>query len=352
MRHCATVLADSISLTGHRLTSLEVTYPRIIHAEMLRHRVHSRCVASSRAIPTARFIKQVEENPYIPIHWGQNQKGMQAEQELTMVEQNEAAYQWLKARDEAVARARELHAVGLHKQITNRLLEPWMWVTEVLSGTEWSNFFHLRVHPAAHPEIQCIASLIQGEMSRSTPKLLTPEEWHTPYIRDEESFCPEHREGLSASDMEHVNHAALKDKVSVSVGRCARVSYLTHEGKRDTSADVGLHDRLVSVGHLSPTEHVARPMTRDELNLYGRAWIHFAEPGRIALPTPHGPLEHGSTVCVDDGNMNVVSTVPGQRLLGGTVSKVTWDAFCGNYDGWVQYRKTIKNEEDFLGVGV
>ena len=290
MGHAAKILADSISPDGVRLLSFECEYPRIIHAEMMTHRVFSRNAASSRAIPIKKMIEMVMEDPYVPSIWGQNQKGMQAETEVNAVVAYDARYQWLSARDAAVRYAERLLQLGIHKQLTNRLLEPFLWYKCIISGTEWGNFFHLRNNKDAHPDIQIIARMMQELYEKREPQRLEYGQWHTPLISDEEqyTFCDSDPAALPVAD-----------KLKVSVARCARVSYLTHLGTRDLQADLDLHDRLLASGHLSPFEHVARPMTRHE-----------------TTPSEARPDE----------------------------------CFSGNFRGWVQHRKEIPSESDILGV--
>jgi thymidylate synthase ThyX len=274
----AKVLADSVSPAGHRLTTLEATFPRFVLAEFNTHRVFSRNSASSRAIPVAKQLRRVLDDPYVPIEFGSNQPGMQAGAPLTGKARDAAEAVWLRARDDAVrhvlglitspenvARFEDLHAclaaaegslkepppewLNVHKQVANRLLEPFMWHTVIVSSTTWENFWNLRCHPDAQPEIRLIATKMRETVKRSVPTRLEPDEWHLPLI--------------GQAEREEV--ASLDELAKISIGRCARVSYLTHAGTRDLSADVALYDRLLESGHMSPMEHVARPMTQDEL---------------------------------------------------------------------------------------
>lgn len=306
MAHSAKVLADSISPDGVRLTTLEVTFPRIVLAEFNTHRTFSRNSASSRAIPVEKMINMVEDNPYIPTHWGKNQKGMQAEVELSKDEQIVAALWWLGARDKAVESTKALLAVGVHKQITNRLLEPFMWHTVIVTASEFSNFFNLRCNPMAHPEIKLAAELMRDAMNASTPTALDYGQWHTPLVSDEEAaqiLEEEELRGWTTCDHNMV--------ARVSVGRCARVSYLTHDGKRDPVEDVKLADRLLEAGHMSPFEHVARPLSDEDLDDADRYWSEGW---------------------------------PRERKREQRAAK-----FSGNFRGWVSYRKQIPHEEDILG---
>jgi thymidylate synthase ThyX len=221
----------------------------------------SRNAASSRAIPVEKMIEQVEKNPVIPIHWGKAQKGMQAYDVLDERCTTSCRVAWLLARQSAVDSTKVLLGLGLHKQIANRLLEPWMWITVIATGNEgaWNNFFALRCHHEAEPHIQSIAYMARDMRNQSTPQKLSDGQWHLPLI------------GFEGDEL-----LSVEDQVKVSVGRCARVSYLTHDGRRDVQADIDLHDRLLASKHFSPFEHVARSgkHTGDGGNL-GYGWTQY-----------------------------------------------------------------------------
>lgn len=258
MAYSAKVILDSISPRGHRLTTIEVTYPRMIHAELMTHRVFSRNAASSRAIPVKKLLGRVMEEPYIPEKWTKNQAGMQGFEIIANPEVAQAV--WLKARDAAHEAASTL-AVGLdvHKQLANRLLEPFAWITVIITATDWQNFFKLRCDPAAQPEFQKIARMIQEEYNASTPKQLMRGDWHTPYMQPDEE------------------HLRWPVKLKLATARCARVSYLTQDGKRDHEADFALYTRLLTGNHWSPFEHCARPAHNYESQLGGNfsGWVQF-----------------------------------------------------------------------------
>lgn len=249
MTFSAKVLADSTNCCDSRLTTMELTYPRCVHSEFLTHRMFSRNAASSRAIPVEKMIEQVERDPFIPIHWGKAQKGMQAYDVVDCPSECEKL--WLLNRNMAVHYVEGLLELGLHKQIANRLLEPWMWITVIATGNEgaWNNFFALRCHHEAEPHIQKIAYMAREVRSQSTPQKLSDGQWHLPLI------------GFEGDEL-----LSVEDQVKVSVGRCARVSYLTHDGRRDVQADIDLHDRLLASKHFSPFEHVAR------MDRFSREW--------------------------------------------------------------------------------
>ncbi len=259
MSYEAKILLDSQGPTlGTRLTTWELTYPRFVHAEFMTHRMFSRNAASSRAIPIEKMIERVMEDPAMPVWWGKNQKGMQAQEELSPSDAAYARATWLSQRDSAVSAARYMIDLNVHKQITNRLLEPWMWITVICSATTFSNFFHLRCHPDAQPEIKYLADMMQAEYYSHKPTRVEEGDWHLPLIQDDEH--------------ETFTTSYLK---KLSVARCARVSYLTHDGRRDHDADIQLHDRLVSSGHWSPFEHVAQVGDIGRTSGNFRGWLQY-----------------------------------------------------------------------------
>jgi thymidylate synthase ThyX len=244
------ILKDSLAPCGKRLTTWELTYPRFVHAELMTHRLFSRNSASSRAIPTEKLMAKVREDPALPRWWGKNQSGMQANEELDGEARTEAERLWLAARDQMLAAAERLGQVGLHKQLANRLIEPWMYITVLVSATEYSNWFHLRNHRMAQPEIAWVAKSMWQQYQEHQPSEVFEGGWHLPLIQAQELIT--------------LDEPTAK---KVSTGRCARVSYLTHEGIRDFEKDVELHDRLCAgpstgePGHWSPFEHVARALS-------------------------------------------------------------------------------------------
>jgi thymidylate synthase ThyX len=180
------VLADSISPDGVRLTTLQCRYPRFIHSEMLRHRVFSHSVASSRAIPTEKQIERVRENPFVPETFNKRVKGMGVGEALDPEAQQDARDAWLWAADHAAMIAEKLNAIGIDKSRANRLLEPFIWVDDIITATEWDNFFALRDHPAAQPEFQILAQIMRAALKTSEPRHVGYDSWHLPYVKDEE----------------------------------------------------------------------------------------------------------------------------------------------------------------------
>lgn len=329
----AKIIADSVSPAGHRFTTFECVYPRIVLAEVNTHRALSRVSASSRAVPVEKMVRRVLEDPYVPTHWGQNQKGMQAEQDLSPEQQAKARTEWLFARDSAVDHVKQLLSIGLHKQITNRLLEPFMWHPTVISGTEFSNFFNLRDHTAAHPDFRDLAHAMRELHGKSNPKQLSCSDWHLPYIADEDY------ETAILLDPTHPT-AVIDTLCKVSVGRCARVSTLTHEGKRDLQADVDLHDKMMAGGHMSPYENVARPMTLCELELFKQKKMRWDTVAKKLVWV--GSKYSEGYACSEDCTK--------QHGRGKLLVEGEYTHFLGNVQGWVQLRKMIPHEEDILGA--
>lgn len=243
----AKIIADSVSPAGVRITTMEWVYPRFIHGEVMTHRVFSRNAMSSRAVPVKNMLKQVLFDPAMPVHWGANQPGMQAKAELAGWRRLAARGLWRLGSVLAVSVAGLMHLAGVHKQVANRVLEPWQWMHTLVTSTEWDNFFELRHHPDAQPEFYALAKRVLTEMEISAPARTG---YHVPFISTEER-----------ADMQ------AEEAFKVSAARCARVSYLTHDGKAPSKeADLKLFDRLAGSKpfHASPLEHQAVAM--DSLN--------------------------------------------------------------------------------------
>lgn len=258
----AKVIADSISPEGYRVTTMEVTMHRFVLAEFNTHRMFSRNSASSRAIPFKKQLERVTTNPAIPVVWAAEQKGMQGGDEIEHPDRAERA--WLDARDSAVRWAELLATTGVHKSIVNRLLEPFMWHTVIVTATEWDNFFRQRCSPLAQPEIRVAAELMREAYETSSPGEVHYGGWHSPYLEHDDIVAIEDYVfgALQAEETNpEVEKLVTETMNKVSVARCARVSYLTHDGKRDPIEDLTLYDRLVSADppHASPLEHVCTP---------------------------------------------------------------------------------------------
>lgn len=249
----AKIIEDSIGDHGVRLTTMQLRYPRFIHDEFLTHRVFSRNASSSRAIPVDKIIQQVIDDCAMPVKWGKNQPGMQADEELDPLAEGIAVHQaWLAARDAAVKQARVMVKFGAHKQIVNRILEPFAHISVIVTATEWGNFFNLRCDPGADPTFQALAESMRTVMDGGTPILRRGKtgdndisNFHLPYISAEEKIS-------NPTDI----------LIKCSAARCARVSYLNHDGSTPSiEKDLALYDRLVGSKplHASPVEHQAFP---------------------------------------------------------------------------------------------
>jgi hypothetical protein len=267
----------------------------------MTHRVFSRSAGSSRARPSRAIIEQVRNNPWGPLDWGKNQPGMQAHEELTGAERLAAQAAWILAAKRAADSAEDLMAVTAHKQIVNRVLEPYTYIDVVVTSTSYNNWYALRNHPAAQPEIRYLAQAMKDAVEDSQPVLLQPGEWHLPFILLREV----------------TEHGGLTDPSGIlrriSTARCARTSYRTFDGSVATvEQDDTLFNKLVADQplHASPAEHQATPDTQ----------LFFCKAGRAH------PLTD---------NMKIVRR-----------SGLEWDKpeLHGNLDGWIQFRKLLPNE--------
>lgn len=246
----AEILMDSIgdSESAPRLTTWLLTFPRFILAEVNTHRLFSRNYPSSRAIPVAKRIQMVYNEPVIPIEWGLDRPGMQSKELASPEVARKAEAIWKEASRQAISAAEGLTALGIHKQIANRLLEPFVEVTGLVTSTQlgWENFFALRAENAADPHIQALAYKMLEIYNASKPKTLQPGEWHIPFG----DRIPEELDS--------------EQKMKVVVARAARVSYNNFDGTSDFEKDFKLHDSLAKSGHWSAFEHVAQ-VAPDEL---------------------------------------------------------------------------------------
>lgn len=258
----AKAIADSISPKGVRLVTFELEYPRFIHGEFMTHRLFSRNAASSRAIPVERMLNLINENRAEPVHWGKNQPGMQAKEELAGEEKEGVQMLWHMAANKAVEFAKGMQQYGAHKQIVNRIVEPFQHIKVVVTATEYENFFHLRDHPDAQPEIRELAKEMKDAMDKSTPTLLTPGSWHVPYFKD----------GFWSED-EH-SPILLEDALAISASCCAQVSYRKLDDTLEKARQI--RERLIGDGsspcHASPFEHQATPM--DETGFLQKGVTH------------------------------------------------------------------------------
>lgn len=299
----AKVIADSIATnTGSRLTSILVTMPRFVLAELNTHRMFSRNSASSRAIPVKRRIDMIGEEPVVPEAFTKNKRGMQADENLGEEADAEARDIWLDCCGYNSAAAARLADLEVHKQHANRLLETWAPHTVLVSSTEWDNFWALRISKNAQPEIHKAAIAMREVFEASTPSPCHPDNyqlpmgWHLPFT----------------DLVDRTNHS-LRDLTEIAIGRCARTSTLTFDGNREQpEKDMKLTGRLLKNGHMSPFEHVARPMNDKEWAIFSASFL---------LAQQHGYIPKDEPV----------------------------KAFFGNFSGWIQYRKQIPGESVYTG---
>ena len=258
----AKVIAHSRVDHAPDLITLQLRYPRMIHSEFMTHRVFSRNASSSRAVPVQRMIQDVIDDPAMPVAWGSNKPGMQAGEDLSEKDAATAKAQWLHACEEAVEWAKALAKTGCHKQIVNRILEPFAHISVVVTATDWDNFFDLRCHPDADPTMRALAEAMRDAITDSTPD--DSVRWHLPYLQpsDWEWAWTEMQTGGEGANFDTL--------AMISAARCARVSYLNHDGsKADIEKDLTLAKRLLESKHMSPFEHQARVTGDDGTALWG-----------------------------------------------------------------------------------
>lgn len=295
----AKIIADSINAFGIRITTFELVYPRMIHSELMTHRLFSRNAASSRAIPISAVIEQVRSNPAVPSHWGKNQPGMQARIELDGVELSTVQYLWNKAMSNACDIAESMSKEGAHKQVANRILEPFVHMKTVLTATEFNNWWWLRDHEDADPTIHELAEAMRVEYYTSIPDLLANGEWHMPYV----SWGHDDNDVQIFQD-ENFNDISVEQALKISASCCAQVSYRKNDPSLAKAEDI--YDKLVSMEpvHASPFEHSAKCSTiiLDDFELRSKYW-----PEGITHIDRYG------------------------------------DWWSGNLKGWIQYRQLISN---------
>lgn len=342
----AQIVADSLDPRGNRLTSMLITFPRFILAELNTHRMLSKNSASSRAIPFNKMVESVQSNPFIPIAWQKEHTGMQGSEYIVNVDDiNYNIDNWLQARDYALDQAKYLTTNGVTKQLANRLLEPFMWHTVLISGTEWENFFELRCpqyevqvgatgrqyfrsrkelanrYPDQVPEdelgwmhinkgqaeihMMALAEAMWDAMNESVPKELEAGEWHIPF--EDKIRVPY----ILVGEFGDFHKSLLEEKVKISTAMCARTSYTVvgDEKKFTYEQQIALHDRMANAVpfHASPMEHCARVMTDWEYQSFVR----------------------GNVLPIDDET---------------NFREKQSEGWCRNYKGFIQYREILENK--------
>lgn len=292
----AKIIKDSVGTNGVRLTTFVLKYPRFIHSELMTHRAFSRNASSSRAIPFEKQMQMIKDDMAMPLEFRKNQKGMQAGDALNEEDQQKALEVWKQAGKEALEWAEYLSKLGVHKQYVNRLVEPFAHISVVVTATEYANFFALRHHSMAQPEIAELAKQMWDLCSENVPRLVLPGQWHLPFVSEEEITKQWHDTVTSMGLVDF--ETTWKPLIVRSVARCARVSYLNHDGTNSSyEADLALYNRLLGSQpiHASPAEHQA-----------------------MALQPKDRSMKRGGYY-------------------------TDW-TYSGNLRGWEQYRKTLENE--------
>ncbi len=300
----ARLIKDSISQEGVRICTFEIEVFRFIWSELMTHRVFSRNAASSRAIPIANVIQMVRDNPSTPIHFGKNQPGMQANEELTGDVLENAKRVWNEASLHAASRAEKLATLGVHKQIANRILEPFTHIKAVVTMTDFDNFEWLRDDIEAQPEIAELARVMVECRISSIPVELKSGEWHLPYV----DIYRDHSDVLHYLDSDG-EEISLEDALKISASCAAQVSYRRLNDSKEKALEI--YSKLFSgrKPHLSPTEHQATPIVAD---------VDCEHERNIAfIPST---WENGITHVDRQGNLH-----------------------SGNFTGWIQYRQTLPN---------
>lgn len=344
----AEIVGDSLSPQGHRITSFLLTYPRIIHSELMTHRMFSRNSASSRAIPFKRMVESVMENPFVPLAWQKSHKGMQGTEYFSEPENiNYAVSTWLDARDAAVKQAEYLNELGATKQLCNRLLEPFMWHTTLVTATEFENFFNLRCpsyllqgvnnnksfrsrqeilkrfshndsfseklnnftivdwlkvnQSQAEIHLSLLAEAMWDAYNESIPKQLQAGDWHIPFedkidlkqlekVTEWETFplTADYGDRLIKEKTERNLEKLKTNRIKVSTGMCARTSYTTVGTEKEVSYEtfISIHDKMVKANpmHSSPFEHCARTMSEDEYKMHYNG-IQTIAPDKTRIPS-------------------------------------------------------------------
>jgi len=343
MEQSARIITDSVGPNGARVTTVEVDQIRFCHPELLRHRMLSFSVASSRAIPYEKQRKQVAEDPMMPVLWPKHHKGMQGtevfeydENSYEGTDANQLDKYWLCARNDAIEKAEAMSKIGCSKQLTNRLLEPWVSTHCVITATNWDNFFILR-HPW-HEEslyggsggkviiwekdinltfpteynLQDLAIKMKKAMNASTPNQLKEGEWHLPFITNEDwDVCHELYAGYE-DKKETILDTVISMLLKVSAARSARTSYGSNMGKT-VADDIKLADSLLESYHMSPFEHQAQAVDVGE---------GFLPEDLFKYNLVKNSIPKGMELRLD--------------------SEMNTSFWSGNFCGWIQNRKLLE----------
>lgn len=320
----ARVVADSISPTGQRIVTIEAEYPRFILAEVNTHKALEKNSASSRAIPIKTMIEQIQSNMAVPLYWGKTKAGMQADGEIDSIPTGKKYWNeaFVKARNTALG----LSDIGLHKQTANRLLEPFQMMKTVMTGTDWDNFFNLRIHPDAQPEFCMLAYKIYKAIEGSTPIPLLAGQWHLPYVSSSHMLSPEgtpiytsleYFTGDIGTDTYKV--LTLEEAQRISASCCAQTSYR----KSDDSLEKA--DKVFEM-------------------LVGADVLHASPFGHLATPVQRTVVNRDNCFHLVDTDLSVNSRVYTETWEEGITHMLRDGTLCsGNLKGWISYRHKMPN---------
>ena len=283
MKPTVEIIADSIAPNGKRITTLRSIYWLCIHPEHLRHGPISHSVASGRAIPISRTIEQVTDNPWYPSQYGKTHKGMQHSEVFTGDDVHELDKLWLETSRLMLEQVEKFNKIGVTKQLTNRLLAPWVQVRDVTTSTDYDAFLKLRLHDTAEIHIQELAVETLVALATSVPKKLEPGEWHLPFITDDDReyalYTFKEQEPESYTFPMEVEDAFARHNVSmadqllilISAARCAYTSYDKNKGKTRDAELTTAARKLLPYHHYSPFEHQARARNVSKYYVSGRS---------------------------------------------------------------------------------
>lgn len=289
------IIADSINKFGQRITTFELEYPRFVHSELMTHRLFSRNSASSRAVPTVSVLDSIAKRIAMPVFWGKNQKGMQSYQELDSLQKSASKALWVEAAKQATSLSKIMQETGLHKQVANRITEPFTYMKVIVTATDFDSFFWLRTHHAADPTIRQLAVMMKDVYDNNKPELLHRGEWHLPYV-----------------DKRLIRDGALstEDALKLSVSCCCQVSYRKQDQSPEKAQEIW---DMLNIGSATEPEH--------------------------SSPTEHQAL------CFEQSSP--MTMYPHQWSIGVTHIDRNLDMWSGNFKGWIQYRQSLNQLKNF-----
>lgn len=279
----AKVICASMGPTGVPLFTLRLRYPRIIHAELMTHRMLTKSTASSRAIPTSVMLEILEEDPARFVSWGKNKSGMSSIEDIGEQESTLADLLWSMLRKHTMETVRALHGLKVHKQLANRPLEPFSKITCVISGTEWSNFEALRVNPDAQPEFHNLARQIRDVLRDTIFDRLDDGAYHLPFV-------------TNAPDEAELRKLSVQDQIACSVARCARETYGKSLDQKSAKDELRVYNDLLRAGHMAPFEHVGQACTKERWESAARAAAEEWVLRRVPVGNFWGWLQHRKTI--------------------------------------------------------